>query len=97
MKDTLLSLDYSFKENELLSTMRRSVNFPHKVWLTILYEQLLNDNKEVGVSDFKVFFFDLVNVLIRDKSILADNHDSRANYNTTRRFKIKRVERLFLV
>jgi len=90
------SLDYSFKNNDIIPNLKRLIKFPHKVWFNILYKEILALNEGVNESDFKVFYFDLIKILICDKSILKDDYDSKVNYVTIRRFKIKRVERLIL-
>lgn len=95
-RENLSILDYSFKENDMIPNIQRCIKFPHKVWFQTLYKRLFAENEGANESDFKVFFFDLIKILIADKSVLKDDFDSRANYSSTRRFKIKRVERLIL-
>lgn len=96
IKEILPLFGYSFKDNEMAPNLKRSIKFPHKLWVPNLYNSLLKDNENINISDFKVFFYDLMEIIIRDKSILKNDIDSISNYATIRRFKIKRVERLIL-
>jgi len=63
---------------------------------------LLDFNKEgigtVYEPDFKFYFYDLLELLLKDQSLLKNDKDTQLKYGDfeSRRFKIKRVERLVL-
>lgn len=53
----------------------------------------------INSSDFKCDFYDLAKILLRDPTLLNDAADIQEKYGNgpgNRRFKIKRVESLFL-
>ncbi|MCA0132615.1 hypothetical protein [Winogradskyella alexanderae] len=92
-------------KNGLRSIVKKAYNFPHKLQFHLMYIHDLERNKELigdsfNESDYKCEFFDLVNLLIRDKEILwgKEGDDLELTYGPpgNRRFKIKRVEQLFL-
>ena len=68
----------------------------------ILVYMLLDFNKEgigtVYEPDFKFYFYDLLELLLKDQSLLKNDPDTQLKYGDleSRRFKIKRVERLVL-
>jgi hypothetical protein len=51
---------------------------------------------EFNETDFKVEFYDLLEIVFREKYLLNNSEEAISNYKTLRRFKIKRVERLIL-
>jgi hypothetical protein len=84
---------------------KKAYNFPHKLQFHRMYIHDFDRNKklmgeEFNESDFKCEFFDVVDLLIRDKEILwgKEGDDLELTYGPpgNRRFKIKRVEQLFL-
>ncbi|GAB4161423.1 MAG: hypothetical protein Tsb0033_18820 [Winogradskyella sp.] len=84
---------------------RKIMNFSHKFTYYNMYYQSFKLNKNIFTSaniesDFKVDFFDLADLTIMDKKILwgKEGEDLELTYGPpgNRRFKIKRVEQLFL-
>lgn len=66
-----------------------------------LYMELLNFNKEANhirfyEPDFREEFYGLLEVVLRDKSLLGDYENVVENYGTLRRYKIKLVESIIL-
>ena len=88
-------LEFHFKEKTPFTSSTHNFNFPHKIVFRNLYIILLNINKEHSnlnnENDFKVEFYDLLDILLRDRDILKDDHDSKANYHNIRSFKTKRI------
>jgi hypothetical protein len=81
--------------------MTHKVKYSHKYELRNLYHSLADFNKEAefidfNQSDFKVEFYELLEIVLREKELLNNSEDAISNYKTLRRFKIKRVERLIL-
>ena len=74
---------------------RDRFNFPYKVIFRNLYDILLEINKEhlyiKNESDFKVEFYDLLDIILRDKTILKDEEITQINYYNYRSFKTKRI------
>lgn len=94
---------FPFDGYSVVKSIRKVVNFPHKIDFSNLYVQLKGDNKIIDInnffeSDFKCEFYDLLEILVRDKSILNNSKIAQLNYGDigNRRFKIKRVEKLIL-
>lgn len=89
---------FNFKESTPFTSFTHGFNFPHKVIFRNLYDILLEINKEHSYikneSDFKVEFYNLLYVLLRDKTILKDEEIAQINYYNTRSFKTKRIESL---
>jgi len=88
-------------DESLGKSVKKQINFPHKVELYNLYQLSLYWNKEAKLieihePDFKYDFHDLLEIVIIDRDILNETHDTLATYKTERREKIKRVERLIL-
>lgn len=92
-------------KNGLQSVIKKIFKFPHKLQFYLMYMYDLDRNKKLlgdsfNESDYKCEFFDLVDMLIRDKEILwgKEGDDLELTYGEpgNRRFKIKRVEQLFL-
>lgn len=94
INENLSELGYIFKHNAIAPNMKRFTKFPHKVWINILYKNILSRNEDRNVSDFKVFFYDIMVILIRDKSVTKEK--SNETFKSERRRKIKRVERILL-
>jgi hypothetical protein len=99
--------DESFKvpvsKKGIISDQQKKFKYYYKPLFHNLYMVLKEINEDLlttvkNESDFKVDFFDLVKILIRDKSILKDDLESQLKYGKpgNRRLKIKRVESLFL-
>ncbi|WP_299273428.1 hypothetical protein [uncultured Psychroserpens sp.] len=92
-------------KNGFGSMLRKTMRFPHKHNFSNIYllhyefNQNLMTTKRV-VSDFKCDFFQLADFLIRDKEVLwgKEEDDLELTYGEpgNRRFKIKRVEQLFV-
>lgn len=85
------------------SVIKKALNFPHKLHYNTMYVHNFNLNKgitdsKINESDYKCDFYDLAEITLRDKTILKNDVDSILNYGEldNRRFKIKRVEQLFL-
>lgn len=83
------------------STIRKSFTKPQKITLYNLFVTLKDNSlaSPIDKRDMKYFyrdFYDLMAILLRDKSILNDNPDSdvRSKYNSDDRFKAKRVKSL---
>jgi hypothetical protein len=91
--------DTSFQGNAVLPNIRRGITFPHKAHFKVMYKYLLDLNRERNTlpytdGQFKAAFYDLMAILILDKSILNDSDETRAKYVTEKSFKTKRVEQL---
>ena len=90
------------KEKNTTNSIFHQVKFSHKVDYRNLYNVLLEFNKEgigtVYEPDFKFYFYDLLELLLKDQSLLKNDPDTQLKYGDleSRRFKIKRVERLVL-
>ena len=86
---------FNFKENTPFTSFTHGFNFPHKVMFRNLYDILLEINKEhlyiKNESDFKVEFYDLLDIILRDKTILKDEEIAQINYYNYRSFKTKRI------
>lgn len=83
------------------TSIMHMVKYPHKNELYNLYMELLNFNKEVNhirfyEPDFKEEFYNLLEIVLRDKSLLGYYETVVEDYGSLRRFKIKRVESLIL-
>ncbi len=94
---------FPFDGYSIINSIRKVLNFPHKIDFANLYKLLKEENKEIDStnfieSDFKCEFYDLLEILVRDKSILNNSINAQLNYGEigNSRFKIKRVERLIL-
>ena len=89
---------FNFKENTPFTSFTHGFNFPHKVIFRNLYDILLEINKEHSYikneSDFKVEFYNLLDIILRDKTILKDEEIAQINYYNYRSFKTKRIESL---
>ncbi|WP_370391066.1 hypothetical protein [uncultured Winogradskyella sp.] len=92
-------------KNGLRSMAKKAYSFPHKLQFNQMYMHNYERNRTTldnsfNESDYKCAFFDLVDLLIRDKEILwgKEGDDLELTYGDpgNRRFKIKRVEQLFL-
>ena len=84
-----------------LTSVTHKIKYSHKNDLHNLYNYLVDFNKELNSidfneSDFKVEFYDLLEIILREKELLNNSEEAISNYETLRRFKIKRVERLIL-
>ena len=90
------------KEKNTTNSIFHQLRFSHKVDYRNLYNMLLDFNKEgigtVYEPDFKFYFYDLLELLLKDQSLLKNDPDTQLKYGDleSRRFKIKRVERLVL-
>ncbi len=89
------------KEDKVSSSIRKSINLPHKITVFNLYITIKKFNiaapiPETRITNFYSDFFDLMKILLRDKTILNDKPDSdvRSTYRTKERFKAKRVKSL---
>jgi hypothetical protein len=83
------------------TSMTHRIKYSHKNDLYNLYIFLLDFNKKIEwvdfyEPDFKVEFYDLLEIILREKALLNNGEQAISNYETLRRFKIKRVERLIL-
>jgi len=90
-------------KGSLRKMFKKPMRYPDKFNYNIMYHQNYNINVDRMIntsiiSDFKCDFYDLTELTLRDKSILTNDKDSQLNYGElgNRRFKIKRVEQLFL-
>ncbi|WP_298754856.1 hypothetical protein [uncultured Psychroserpens sp.] len=77
------------------------INYAHKNELHNLYQFLVDFNiKSEYIDfyepDFKCEFYDLLEIVLREKTLLSNYKKVKDDYKTLRRFKIKRVERLIL-
>ena len=90
------------KEKNTTNSIYHQLRFSHKVDYWNLYNMLLDFNKEgigtVYEPDFKFYFYDLLELLLKDQSLLKNDDETQLKYGDfeSRRFKIKRVERLVL-
>ena len=90
------------KEKNTTNSIFHQLRFSHKVDYWNLYNMLLDFNKEgigtVYEPDFKFYFYDLLELLLKDQSLLKNDDETQLKYGDfeSRRFKIKRVERLVL-
>lgn len=97
LRDILNSegVKFNIKENSPFTSFIHGFNFPHKVIFRNLHDILLEVNKEHSnlnnENDFKVEFYDLLDILLRDRDILKDDNDSKASYHNIRSFKTKRI------
>ena len=86
---------FNFKENTPFTSFTHGFNFPHKVIFRNLYDILLEINKEHSYikneSDFKVEFYNLLDIILIDKTILKDEEIAQINYYNYRSFKTKRI------
>lgn len=97
-------LKFPVFEDRIISSISKNNSFSHKIVFYNLYQTLKDFNKEAKFvefyePDFKCEFYDLFKILLRDKKLLNDNEENqKVNYGSvnSRRFKIKRVERLLL-
>jgi hypothetical protein len=111
VEDTKIIFDFVKKEvpyfkmnisdKNPFTSMTHQIKYSHKYELYYLYHGLADFNKETGFidfneSDFKVEFYDLLEIVLREKELLNNSEEAISNYETLRRFKIKRVERLIL-
>ncbi len=93
---------FRLKENNPFTSATHEQKFPHIMPFKNLYYALLDFNQQVcsnlDESNFKVEFYNLMELILRDKAILNNNKDAQLNYGElgNTRFKIKRVESLFL-
>jgi|SRR5690606_29038018 len=100
-KTEMPEIKYKIKDNTPFTSIMHQVLYSHKNDLYHLYMIIMNFNKELDLlgfnePDFKEEFYDLLVFFLREKELLNDTEESRANYPTLRQFKIKRVERLIL-
>ena len=94
---------YKNKKNMTNASFHTTL-YSHKICLYNLYDSLLEFNKKAGyldhntVGDFKVFFYDLLFILLPDTSILKKYDDEDLTYGETNntRFKKKKIESLIL-
>jgi len=96
-------MKFPFFNESVIKSIKKDISFSHKFNFHNLYHVLLEFNEKVnGLSinlpDFKCDFYDLCEILLRDKSILNNSLDAQAKYGKpgSRRFKIKRIDSLFL-
>jgi len=94
---------YKNKKNMTNAAIHTAL-YSHKICLYNLYDSLLEFNKKAGyldhntVGDFKVFFYDLLFILLPDTSILKKYDDEDLTYGETNntRFKKKKIKSLIL-
>jgi hypothetical protein len=103
INEEMTDYKFPFDGQSVISPIRKVISFPHKIVFFNLYMQLKEFNENIDINnfhepDFKCEFYDLLEILFRDKSILNNSDDAQLNYGNlgNRRFKIKRVERLIL-
>ena len=109
LKTSMPEIMFPVYDKGLSKSLKKALNFSHKIDYHNLYMGLADFNrraiseKMINIDtfhepDFKCEFFDLLKLLLRDKSILNDGVDAQLNYGKpgNRRLKIKRVERLIL-
>jgi len=103
INEEMTDYKFPFDGQSVIKPIRKVISFPHKIIFFNLYMQLKEFNENIDINnfhepDFKCEFYDLLEILFRDKSILNNSKDAQLNYGNlgNRRFKIKRVERLIL-
>ena len=93
---------FRFNEQTPFTSISHEFKFSHKGIFRNLYETLLELNKQLipnfNQADLKVEFYDLLSLILRDKSILNINSESELLYGEpgNTRFKKKTIEHLFL-
>jgi hypothetical protein len=97
------SIKMPISKNSFISDIQKKRQYYYKAIFHNLYMILKEINEDVITSaktenDFMADFYDLVKILLRDKSILKDDIESQLKYGKpgSRRFKIKRVKSLFI-
>lgn len=88
-------------KGSLRKMFKKPMRYPDKFNYNIMYYQNFKINNMVNkrtISKYKCEFYDLVELTLRDKSILTNDEDSQLQYGEIDncRFKKKRVEQLFL-
>lgn len=101
LKKEIPDFKMNISDKNPFTSMTHKIKYSHKKDLYNLYILLAYFNKEAefidfNVSDFKVEFYDLLEIVLREKELLNNSEEAISNYETLRRFKIKRVERLIL-
>lgn len=101
VKQDGLELRVLIKKDKISSSIRKSINLPHKITIFNLFITIRDNNLEAPINGksmtrFYSDFYDLMKILLRDKTILNDKPDSdvRSTYKTKERFKTKRVKSL---
>ena len=95
-------IHFRFKEQTPFTSISHEFKFSHKGIFRNLYDILLDLNNQLipnfNQADLKVEFYDLLSLILRDKSILNINSESELLYGEpgNTRFKKKTIEYLFL-
>ena len=96
------NIHFRFKEQTPFTSASHEFKYPHKGIFRNLYDILLDLNNQLipnfNQADLKVEFYDLLSLILRDKSILNINSESELLYGEpgNTRFKKKTIEYLFL-
>lgn len=96
------NIHFRFKEQTPFTSISHEFKFSHKGIFRNLYDILLDLNNQLipnfNQADLKVEFYDLLSLILRDKSILNINSESELLYGEpgNTRFKKKTIEYLFL-
>ena len=96
------NIHFRFKEQTPFTSICHEFKFSYKGIFRNLYDTLLELNKQIipnfNQADLKVEFYDLLSLILRDKSILNFNSESELLYGEpgNTRFKKKTIEHLFL-
>ncbi|SFZ93535.1 hypothetical protein SAMN05428642_103189 [Flaviramulus basaltis] len=101
IKKEIPNYKINISEKNPFTSIAHTIKYSHKNELYNLYMFLVDFNKKVGFikfyePDFKVEFYDLLEIVLREKSIIDYTDERIKEYKTLRRFKIKQVERLIL-
>ena len=95
-------IHFRFKEQTPFTSISHEFKFSYKGIFRNLYDTLLELNEQIipnfNQADLKVEFYNLLSLILRDKSILNINSESELLYGVpgNTRFKKKTIEHLFL-
>ena len=101
ISEVMPNFKFPISEKNMINSIFHTIKYSHKIELYNLYEFLLCFNEEaefkiVHKPDFKCEFYDLLEILLREKELLSIPNDEVFNDSQLRRAKIKRVESLIL-
>lgn len=98
--ELFIAMEVDSRKDNVYSNMMRNINYPYKIFYKALYQFMYTANKtyhphnKFNQTDFKVFFYDLLEIIIINKDLLNDNHEESGVHPTIREFKKKRVTSL---